>query len=167
MAELNSSLSHLLDKDLLLSDKDQLLIVKELKEALYKILESKSPQDLTQDSKDKALVEVWKIINNKLDIANSKISLNLNILNNYQNVFFAAISSVNKNLKQPKLKINNNLFRIYCCVVFEKFNQRDLLYKLTGWNFEKVMKENITPDMKSILVSVINSNKEENEKEYI
>ena len=53
---------------------------------------------------------------------------------------------------------------IYCCVVFEKFNQRDLLYQLTGWDFKEVMKEPITLDMKKIILSVVNTDKQENEE---
>ena len=114
------------------------------------------------------MVETLKLLNltyNKIcTLSNADAK---KIFNKYQEFYFKAITKVNKKVKNKLLELNTNLWRVYLFTLFKSKEQEELLENLTGWSYAKFPREEITADMKIMLLSIIHieDNKEEENKD--
>lgn len=161
MAELNPDLNvaeELMDTS---NIKVRQRISKQIEEGMLKIIEN---NDLTllldqkKEKKEEALIKIWNLLNKSLEFAIPSIAENPSVLNDIQEIYFYAINAVNRKLKNPLVKINNNLFRFYLLCVFKNKGQEALYETLTGWQVSKVSKEMVTDDMKWICISIMHIN---------
>jgi len=166
MAELNPEfdLTKSTENDYLLNDTQKKNASLILERKILDIIET--PKNILlvdiKTSKENALLNIWKLLNQSFEFAILGISTNSSILNNTQEVYFYAINMVNKKVKIPQIKINNNLFRFYCSAIFKNKNEIDLLKFLTGWSVNKVFEENFTSDMKLLAISIGKVDEENN-----
>lgn len=144
------------------------VIIDKLANILEKIIDAKSKENFTEDNQKIAMVDTLKLLNltyNKIcTLSNADAK---KIFNKYQEFYFKAITKVNKKVKNKLLELNTNLWRVYLFTLFKSKEQEELLENLTGWSYAKFPREEITPDMKIMLLSVIHieDNKEEKNKD--
>ena len=137
MAELNPSLdlNTLTNATLLLTKEAKKEMATRIHKKLKSILIASSKEELTVDCKEAALTKLWAYLNNITIDISLNIKHNSSMFNDYQDIFFTVINSLNKELKLSKLKIEPNLFRVYCATISEANQQRDLFLSVSGLEY--------------------------------
>lgn len=138
-------------------------IKKKLINTLIVLLDAKEEKNITEDNKEIALYDLFKILNLYIS-SNDKMNLSLT---KSQELWFYSILEAQKKIKYPILKISTGLFRCYIITLFKLQGKLDELEKETGWNVSMLKREQ-NYDMKKFLLSVektynesLKNNKEE------
>lgn len=135
-------------------------IINSLSKILIQIIDAKEEKNIYKDNAKIAITDLMKLLNMSVVAISKQKQSETNIFNSYQDIWFKSINKAKKEIKYPLIQINDNLFRVYVMALFKKDNKKDLLLQATGWNYDNLSKEKITEDMKIILLSAINLEKE-------
>ena len=138
-------------------EKSEEKLINYLSSILKRILDAKEQKNITRSNKEAAIKDILLLLNQVYSkICTLKDEDATKVLNAYQNIFFKAITKVNKEVKYSFVKINGGLFRVYLCTIFKYKNQGDLLRQLTGWDCDNLKNEVLTEDMEIMILSIIN-----------
>ena len=138
--------------------------IEELTNILFKIVEAGEEKNLTEENKKIAIEDTFKLLNRSMQVIVD--TQEMKRLNAYQNIYFKAINNVNKKVKFPLIKLNNNLWRVYIMSLFKaKKLDLNILKNITTWDANNLEKEKISYDMKLILLSMLHLDDKEEDKE--
>lgn len=146
-------------------NEQEIAVIEKMTSILTKILDAKEKENITDENAKIALTDIFKLLNMSVDAIQKQKESKTNIFNKYQEIWFKVINKAKKQVKFPLVEINDNLFRVYVMALFKKSGNGDLLKQATGWDSANLIKEKVTPDMKVLLLSVINFDEQINNKE--